>query len=139
MALQAILSLADRAVSVIREGGTVLISCKAGRGRTGTMAALIVGRLEGISSHSELVDAIVLMRESRDGLVETPKHFRFIAKLLRLPSTAECKWDCIMFKAIADTEIFDRLRYSSFDADAACRCLLMLIMFVAIVWQLLQE
>ena len=61
MRLQAILSLADRAVSVIRGGDTVLISCKAGRGRSGTMAALIVGRLEGISSHSELVDAIVLI------------------------------------------------------------------------------
>lgn len=111
----------------------MLISCKAGRGRSGTMAALIVGRLEGVSSHSALVDAIVLMRESRDGLVETPKHFRFVAKLLKLPSTAECNWDCVMYKAIVDTDLFDRLRYGRFDAGTAFRYLLLLLMMVVVV------
>lgn len=139
MRLQAILSLADRAVGVIRGGGTVLISCKAGRGRSGTMAALIVGRLEGISSHSELVDAIVLMRESRDGLVETPKHFRFVAKLLKLPSTAECRWDCVVYKALVDSELFDRLRYGSFDADTASRYLLLLLLMMIFVASGLEE
>lgn len=90
-------------------GSKVAISCTSGRGRSGTVAALIAGRIGSRMSTSlfpnelagdaalhdayssidtavntsELVDIIVRMRQHRDGLVETPEQFSYIYKLLQ--------------------------------------------------------
>jgi hypothetical protein len=87
---------ADMGVQVIKEGGTVLISCLSGRGRSGTFAALLLGRLQGISTHSQLVDAIVQMRNHRDGLLEMPQQYRFVARSLGLSDPAVCDVLCIL-------------------------------------------
>ena len=67
----------------------VLVTCFSGRGRSGTLAALLVSKLEKISTVNELVDIIVNMRENRDGLVETPEQFEFIVKMLGLNKTSK--------------------------------------------------
>ncbi len=86
--------LARRAAGVVRSGGQIAVSCQSGRGRSGTFAALVVGDLQSIRSHDELVDAVVGLREHRDGLVETPAQLRFVADTLGLPSTADCGLMC---------------------------------------------
>jgi len=86
-----LLLLADKAVRIIRQGGTVAVSCISGRGRSGTFAALVQGRLKNVTTHAQLVDIIVSMRENRDGLVETPEQYRFVSRLLGLPDTSVCE------------------------------------------------
>jgi protein tyrosine phosphatase len=94
IALQDMVALADYGAGVIRDGGTVTISCLSGRGRTGTFAALLLGRLHGVHSHSQLVDTIVQMREGRDGMLETPQQYRFVARALGLSDPAVCGAMC---------------------------------------------
>jgi hypothetical protein len=94
IALQDMVALADYGAGVIRDGGTVTISCLSGRGRTGTFAALLLGRMEGVHSHSQLVDTIVQMREGRDGMLETPQQYRFVARALGLSDPAVCGAMC---------------------------------------------
>lgn len=62
------------------------MSCQSGRGRSGTFSALILGTLLNASTHSELTDIIVGIRENRDGLVETPEQYRFVAESLSIPA-----------------------------------------------------
>eukprot|EP01041_Mallomonas_annulata_P001340 gene1340-2589_t len=92
---QALLNIADKAVAVLRSRdgkSKVAINCLSGRGRSGTMAALILGRSRGMgsgtgsksSSLSMLVDDIVAMRESRDSVVETPEQFVWLTRTLQL-------------------------------------------------------
>ena len=93
--------LAEEAASVLRRGkASVAVNCLSGRGRTGTFSAIILGKLLSIKSHSELIDAIVSMRENRDGLVETPAQFRFAAIALHLPDPTNCNIACIAKKSL---------------------------------------
>jgi hypothetical protein len=85
----AIRHIAEETARVIRNGNTGVISCVAGRGRSGTFGAIVVGLLKGnVSSLRDLVQIVVTMRENRDGLVETPQHFRFVARVLGLADPA---------------------------------------------------
>lgn len=104
--------MVDRAVDVIQQGGTVAISCLSGRGRTGTFAALVAGRLHAVRRHGELVDLIVQMREHRDGVVETPQQYRFVAETLGLSSPAACGALCQSQKHIAATSETQRLTFA---------------------------
>ena len=81
-AIGALRELAERAASVVREGGTVAVSCVSGRGRSGTFAAMVMGHVRQVRNASELVDIIVDLRRNRDGLVETPRQFGLIAQVL---------------------------------------------------------
>lgn len=96
MILQVIRKLAGEAASILHKGtASVAVNCLSGRGRTGTFSAIILGKLLSIKSQRELIDAIVSMREHRDGLVETPAQFRFAAIALNLPDTRNCNIACI--------------------------------------------
>ncbi len=64
------------------------------------------GKLQEVSTHSELVDIIVSMREQRDGMLETPAQFRFVSRLLNLPSTAECGVYCKVRHHVAEHESY---------------------------------
>lgn len=55
-------AVATEMVEVIASGGKVMVTCHAGRGRSGTVAALVVGILKGITSDSQMVQTIVTMR-----------------------------------------------------------------------------
>lgn len=65
---------------------SILITCLSGRGRSGTYSAFLAAKWEGVTSLDELVRIVVGMRESRDGLVETPEQFEYITNLLKLPT-----------------------------------------------------
>lgn len=58
----AIRETAQLAAQVMDQGGKVMLTCHAGRGRSGTLAAVIVGLQRGLGTHGDLVDAIVAMR-----------------------------------------------------------------------------
>ena len=93
--------LAEEAASVLQKGtASVAVNCLSGRGRTGTFSAIALGKLLSIKTHSELIDAIVSMRENRDGLVETPAQFRYAAIALNLPDTTNCNIACIAKKSL---------------------------------------
>ena len=82
-------NLADDAASILSSGReSVAVNCLSGRGRTGTFSAIVLGKLLSVTTHSQLVDVIVGMRENRDGLVETPAQFKFAAAALGLPDTS---------------------------------------------------
>ena len=74
--------LVDRAAAAWQQGGTVVVSCWSGRGRSGTFAAMLLGRARRVSSVTELVDLVVDLRRHRDGLVETPRQFFMLATML---------------------------------------------------------
>ena len=69
-------------------------------------AVFCIGKLQEITTHSQLVDIIVTMREQRDGMLETPAQFRFVARLLNLPSTAECGVYCRVSNHVAEHESY---------------------------------
>ena len=94
--------LAGEASSILQKGtASVAVNCLSGRGRTGTFSAIILGKLLSVKTHSELIDAIVSMREHRDGLVETPAQFRFAVSALNLPDTSQCNIACIASKGLS--------------------------------------
>lgn len=83
-----VLAIAMDAVSAITNNDeSIVISCVSGRGRSGTLTSIIVGIKERVASTSSLVDVVVRMREMRDGLVESPAHFNYTVRLLKLSST----------------------------------------------------
>lgn len=89
-----ILKLALEAAEVMQRGSSVIVSCASGRGRSGSLAALIVALKQQITTHEELVNIIVEMRRHRDGLVETPQQYRFISRLAGLSDPAVCSLVC---------------------------------------------
>lgn len=98
-----ILSIADSAAKVIRDKeGTIAISCKSGRGRTGTLAAIVLGRHKNIKTLDELTDIIVGFRHARDSMVEMPAQFRYISRLLQLGETNHCNLNCKLNNAFFD-------------------------------------
>ncbi len=82
----ALQNIIDESVEVIgrKMESMALITCFSGRGRSGTLSALLVSKLERVKTMDELVNVIVSMRENRDGLVETPEQFEFIVNMLGL-------------------------------------------------------
>ena len=64
------------------------------------------GKLQAVTTHSQLVDIVVSMREQRDGMLETPAQFRFVARLLNLPSTADCGMYCNVSHHVAEHESY---------------------------------
>ena len=76
------------AVSHISAGNTIAINCFSGRGRTGTFAALVLGKLHHLKDDDSLVDLIVSLGEHRDGLVEIPAQYRFLTEMLGIPPSA---------------------------------------------------
>jgi hypothetical protein len=52
--------------------------------RSGTLAAMIVSRLNNVSKISDVIDIIVNMRTYRDSIVETPEQFMYILNFLGL-------------------------------------------------------
>ena len=71
-----VLWMASAVREALRSGGKALVVCYSGRGRSGTFISIVLG-LE-LDSTSELVDAIVGLRESRDSMLETPAQSRFV-------------------------------------------------------------
>jgi hypothetical protein len=55
----------------------------------------VLSELHAVSTHDQLVDIVVSMREHRDGLVETPAQFRFVTEAYSgLSSSAYCGTYC---------------------------------------------
>ena len=94
--------LAVYAADQLRRGRRLVVNCLSGRGRSGTLISVIVGYFEKIKTVSELVDIIVGLRRSRDGLVEIPKQLRFIVRTLGLGDTASSDLSSRYFAAFGD-------------------------------------
>lgn len=67
--------LVERVVAFMRGGGSVLVHCRAGRGRSGTIAACAVRSL-GLAASG--ADAVRLVRARRPGAVETRRQQEFV-------------------------------------------------------------
>lgn len=63
------------ACKLLREGGNVLVHCRGGRGRAGTVAACLVIEL-GIDPY----EAIGKVRAARHGAIETPGQERYVSR-----------------------------------------------------------
>ena len=63
----------QRLIAAVREGGRVLVHCKGGLGRAGTVAALMLVEL-GMDAD----DAIRTVRAARSGAIETPAQEQFV-------------------------------------------------------------
>ncbi len=74
--------LASRAAEWIHLNQSVVVSCFSGRGRSGTLSTIIGSKVQNTRTITEVVDLIVRMRRSRDGLVETPEQLNYILQLL---------------------------------------------------------
>ena len=78
----------DEAVGTRGGGEHVLVSCVSGRGRSGTLSAMLAAKMKwgsnisATNSVDDLVNIVVGMREFRDGLVETPQQFQYISNML---------------------------------------------------------
>jgi len=95
--------LVDDSIYALQQNQSVVVSCLSGRGRSGTFSAMIMGKLLKLSSYSDLTEEIVKMRENRDGLVETPAHFRYITRILGWRSPSICDSLCRLNVAIINT------------------------------------
>ena len=65
--------------------GSAVVSCLSGRGRAGTFASIVAAIMENVTTHAQLVDVVVSMREARDSIVETPSQYRFASLAVGLP------------------------------------------------------
>jgi hypothetical protein len=119
-ALQVMRELAARAAATIQNGGTVAVNCLSGRGRTGTFISIILGELHNIKTYSELVDRIVDLRRRRDGLVETPAQFKFVARTIGLPDPSSCGVSCKLRGISAKTRLSTVLVPFLFGMVGAC-------------------
>jgi hypothetical protein len=70
--------------STLRRGGSVLIHCRGGLGRTGLVAARLLVEL-GMDAH----DAIAAVRRARPGAIETPAQELHVLRCRRVPDEAE--------------------------------------------------
>ena len=112
--------LANRAADTIRNGGTVAVNCLSGRGRTGTFISIVLGELHDIKTYSELVDQIVDLRRRRDGLVETPAQFKFVARTIGLPDPSTCGMSCHLRSISANAHLSTVLMPFLFGMFGAC-------------------
>lgn len=75
--------------------------------RSGTYASIVLGKLKGVKTVSDLVDTIVSMREHRDGLVEIPSQLRYACRLLGMDDPTHCGWACqVSRKVFAEKYLF---------------------------------
>lgn len=71
--MAAALALVRRIVGVADGGGTVVVHCKGGRGRSGTLAACCL-----IARGHDPKDALAVVRAARPGAVENDRQERFV-------------------------------------------------------------
>lgn len=95
-----VMALARHTAAAVESGRRVVVNCLSGRGRSGSFILLIAAVIERVESISQMVDVLVRMRRSRDGLVETPKQFRYVAGVLGLGDTSLCSDQCMALKLI---------------------------------------
>lgn len=62
------------AIEVLRRGGRVLVHCRAGLGRTGTVASMLL-----IELGASVEDALRRVRGARRGAVQTPSQLEFVS------------------------------------------------------------
>ena len=75
----------------------------------------MVAALENATTVSHLVDIVVQLRENRDGLVELPSHFRYVAKLSNIGvDTQYCPLTCRLFTSIIN--IRDSILYYEYNS-----------------------
>ncbi len=74
--------ITSRAAEWIHLNQSIVVSCFSGRGRSGTLSTIIGSKVHNLKTVTEVVDLIVRMRRSRDGLVETPEQLNYILQLL---------------------------------------------------------
>ncbi len=67
----------------LREGGRILLHCRAGLGRTGTVAARLM-----IEFGAEPQAALTAVRQARPGAVENPEQVEYVLNLAHLQGTA---------------------------------------------------
>lgn len=63
---------------IVRDGGRVLVHCRSGRGRSGTIAAQMLIELGATPA-----DAIARVRAARPGAIETPEQERYVRDVER--------------------------------------------------------
>ena len=68
-------NLSPRLHEVVDKGGRLLIHCRGGLGRAGTVAALML-----VERGHSAPEAIEMVRSARHGAIETPEQERFVAK-----------------------------------------------------------
>lgn len=62
---------------------------------------MVVARLENSTRLSELVDIVVRLRENRDGLVELPSHFRYLARITNISANTQyCSLLCRLITSV---------------------------------------
>ena len=72
-------------IGTLRGGGKVLVHCRGGLGRAGTVACMLLMELGATAP-----DALRAVRRARPGAVETPAQERFVATYkARLPKEAD--------------------------------------------------
>lgn len=77
------LASGPKLLSVIREGGRVLVHCRGGLGRAGTVAARFLVEL-GVPARQ----AVARVRAARPGAIETPEQLQYVLNLPRSPDEA---------------------------------------------------
>ena len=70
----------QRIKSILSSGGKVLLHCRGGIGRTGTIAAKLL-----VEFGFKPSDAVALVRETRPGTIETPAQEQYVLKLRKWP------------------------------------------------------
>jgi len=68
----------QRLKKILSCGGKILLHCRGGIGRTGTIAARLL-----VESGFEPTDAIVRVRRARAGTIETPAQEQYVLDLKR--------------------------------------------------------
>lgn len=71
----------QRLRTILKGGGRVLLHCRGGIGRTGTIAARLL-----VEFGFEPTDAIALVRKTRPGAIETAAQEEYVRKLRRWPN-----------------------------------------------------
>ena len=71
----------QRLKSILSRGGKILLHCRGGIGRTGTIAAKLL-----VESGFEPVDAITKVRKARPGTIETKAQEQYVLKLKKVPA-----------------------------------------------------
>ena len=126
--------LIDDSIHALLQNQSVAVSCLSGRGRSGTFSAMLLAKLRKLSSYSELTNEIVKMRENRDGLVETPAHFRYITRVLGWKDPGACSAACRLHVAMLDAS--DQLQGSR---DQLFSVLLFLVLLVSTYLLLIRD
>ncbi len=82
------LTSGDRIKSILTYGGKVLLHCRGGIGRTGTIAARLL-----VEFGFKPSDAVALVRETRPGTIETPAQEQYVLKLRKWRTGSSAFWD----------------------------------------------